>query len=220
MTIATVSFSARLRAFNWLDHKAEAAARYESTLIAGDVSLDGYARFLGQHYVVYEALEAAAETMRHDPVAGPFVDPALHRTAALAADLEFLLGADWARQVDPGPAARAYRARIEEVCRRTPAWFIAHHYTRCLGDLSRGLLVGDAIAKAYASADGAGTAFFRYDAIRDPQAYEDAYRRRLDELSLDDTALAGLVGEVGVAYRHTYALLAELGQQEPPAALS
>jgi heme oxygenase len=210
MSTRTVSFSARLRAFNWLDPYAEYAARYESTLLAGDLDTAGYVRFLAQHYFVYQSLEAAADLMRTDPIAGPFVDDALHRTSALAADLEYLLGPDWARQIEPSPATRDYQTRIDEV-KHVPAWFIAHHYTRCLGDLSRGLLVSDAMTKAYGGPDGAGTAFFRYDAIRDPQAYEDAYRRQLDALPLDDTALAGLVGEVGVAHRHTYTLLAELG---------
>src|SRR5690606_32902475 len=128
----------------------------------------GYVRFLAQHYFVYQSLEAAADLMRTDPIAGPFVDDALHRTSALAADLEYLLGPDWARQIEPSPATRDYQTRIDEV-KHVPAWFIAHHYTRCLGDLSRGLLVSDAMTKAYGGPDGAGTAFFRYDAIRDPQ---------------------------------------------------
>jgi heme oxygenase len=222
MSTATSSFSTRLRTFDWLDHQAAAADRYGSALVAGELGRERYADHLAQHYLIYEVLEQAAAAMRTDPVAGPFVDDALSRLPALRADLTFLLGPGWARQITPRRATDEYRARIREVCWRTPAWFIAHHYTRCLGDLSRGLLIGEAVAKAYGLTGGEGTAFYRFDAIRDPHGYESAYRLRLDALPLDETARAGLVGEVAVAHRHTYAVLAELarepGDNRPPSA--
>ncbi|MEV1285595.1 biliverdin-producing heme oxygenase [Micromonospora sp. NPDC049679] len=213
MSTATASFSTRLRTFTWLDHQAAAADRYGSALVAGELGRDGYADHLAQHYLIYEVLEEAADAMRTDPVAGPFVDDALNRLPALRADLEFLRGPGWARQITPRRATDDYRARLREVCSRTPAWFLAHHYTRYLGDLSHGLLIGEAVTKAYGLTGGDGTAFYRFDAIRDPHGYESVYRERLDVLPLDETTRAGLVGEVGVAHRHTYAVLAELGRE-------
>ncbi|SDX94623.1 heme oxygenase [Micromonospora pattaloongensis] len=222
MSTPTSSFSARLRGFAWHDPQAAAAGRYWSALVAGELGRDRYADHLAQHWFVYEVLEEAADAMRRDRLAGPFVDDALSRLPALRADLEFLLGSAWAERITPRRATGEYVARLREVCWRSPAWFVAHHYTRCLGDLQRGVLNAEAIAKAYGLTGGRGLSFHRYPAIRDPDRYESDYRERLDALALDPTALAGLVGEVGVAHRHTYALLADLGREpgddRPPSA--
>ncbi|WP_197085404.1 biliverdin-producing heme oxygenase, partial [Saccharothrix sp. ST-888] len=46
-------------------------------------------------WFVYRALEGRAADLAQHPVVGPFIDPALFRTAALERDLEHLRGPGW-----------------------------------------------------------------------------------------------------------------------------
>nr|MDT0660418.1 biliverdin-producing heme oxygenase [Micromonospora sp. DSM 115978] len=215
MSPQSVAFSARLREATWSDHRAAEAPPFLAALVAGKLDRAGYARLVAQHYFIYRALEECAGPMRQDPVAGGFVDDRLTRLPALVADLEFLIGPDWDARIEPGAATRGYVARIREVCDRGPAAYLAHHYTRYLGDLSGGLFIGRGVARAYGLADGRGVAFYRFDAIGDPRAYKDAYRRKLDSVALPEPDRAALIEEVVTAYRHNTAVLAELGRDLP-----
>ena len=109
-----------------------------------------------QHYFIYAALETAAEAMREDPMAAPFVDDALHRLATLEADLTFLVGPDWAEKISPIPATAAYAARIRETCATSATAYIAHHYTRYIGDLSGGVMIGRVVNRTFGLVDGVG----------------------------------------------------------------
>ena len=57
---------------------------------------------------MYEALEAGAERLASDPVAGPFIRPELLRRGALERDLTHLRGADWRATLSALPATEAY----------------------------------------------------------------------------------------------------------------
>ncbi|MER7420589.1 biliverdin-producing heme oxygenase [Micromonospora peucetia] len=218
MSPTSTPFSAELRAASKEAHQGAESQRYISALVAGDLDRAGYTALVMQHHVIYEALEGAAEAMRHDPVAGPFVDDALTRLPALAADLEFLLGSDWRGQIEPSPATVSYAGRLGAVCASSPERFIAHHYTRYLGDLSGGLHIGRSVARHYGLAGDAGAAFYRFDRITSPKAYKDAYRSRLDDLPLDEEGRAALRAEVLVAYRHNTEVFADLARFVPAGA--
>ncbi|BCJ52454.1 hypothetical protein Asp14428_39290 [Actinoplanes sp. NBRC 14428] len=69
----------------------------------------------------------------------------------------------------PLAATREYRARLHAVAFDKPWAFIAHHYTRYLGDLSGGQYLGPAIARAY-GLDGAGHRFFVFEGYRRPSS--------------------------------------------------
>ena len=89
-------------------HGVAESERFVTALLDGVLPLEGYVALAVQHYFIYAALETAAEAMREDPMAAPFVDDALHRLATLEADLTFLVGPDWAEKISPIPATAAY----------------------------------------------------------------------------------------------------------------
>ena len=72
-------FSEALRSATTDDHEAAAVSNYMNELLEGKLSRDEYGEMVAQHYFAYVVLEAAAEAMRDDPVAGPFVMDALTR---------------------------------------------------------------------------------------------------------------------------------------------
>jgi heme oxygenase len=219
MNRTDTAFSARLRAETHEAHQTAESQRYVSALTGGGLDVAGYVALVTQHYVIYEALEGVGGTMRRDPLAGPFVDDALTRLPALVSDLRHLLGPDWRQRIEPTPAASAYAARITAVCDSAPH-FIAHHYTRYLGDLSGGRHIGRCVCRHYGVTADAGAEFYRFDRITDPKSYKDAYRARLDALglALDEAGRRALLDEVIVAYGHNTAVFTDLARFVPASA--
>ncbi|RKS73422.1 heme oxygenase [Actinomadura pelletieri DSM 43383] len=209
MTSTDEPFSARLRAATWGDHGDTGASAYMSALVEGRLARDEYARFVAQLHPVYELLEEAADRMASDPVAGPFDLPGLRRRDALEADLAFFYGPRWRARIEPGEATQRYCDRLRDVCFDWPAGFVAHHYTRYLGDLSGGQYIGLQVRKTLDLEPGAdGVRFYRFPGK--PKAYKDRYRALLDAAPWDADERERVVDEVRAAYRLNAAVTADL----------
>jgi heme oxygenase len=212
MTLAdppTERLSVRLRSGTRLDHDAAQGSGFLDALAAGTLPRQAYADLAAQHWFIYETLEQAAGAMATDPVAGAFVFPELTRLPALSDDLANLLGPE--PTLSALPATEEYRARLREVAFDRPWGFIAHHYTRYLGDLSGGQYLGPAIAKAY-GLDGAGHRFFVFDGVS-PPAFRTRYRELLDGLAFSPADEQNFLAEVAEAYRLNIAVLRELKER-------
>jgi heme oxygenase len=211
-------FSARIREASWSRHQgldptadAEQAPGVFDRLFDGTLTVDDYTRWHAQQYFVYEAIEAAAARFADDPVAGPFVFPELARVPAIEADLRFLMGPKWRSGIEPLPATKAYVDRINEVAADWPGGYIAHAYTRYLGDLSGGQAFGKAARRNYGFED-AGASFYDFADIKSPKDFKDEYRSRLDAADLTEADQARVIEEVLLAYDHNGAVLAALGE--------
>ncbi|WP_203716143.1 biliverdin-producing heme oxygenase [Asanoa siamensis] len=204
----------RLREQTRADHASAQGTAYFDALLAGRLDRAGYAALAAQLFFVYETLEAAAEAMRDDPVAGAFVFDELHRVPALRADLAHLLGADWEARIAPGESTSEYRDRLREAAFTWPAGFVAHHYTRYLGDLSGGQIMRQSLQQAYGLTD-AGTSFYSFAGVR-PGAFKKHYRELLDEAPWDAVEQDRFVDEISLAYRLNVALVDEVGRAVLP----
>jgi heme oxygenase len=216
----TPLFSARIREASWsrhqgLDPSADAdavkAPGVFDRLFDGSLSVGDYTRWHAQQYFVYEAIEAAAARFADDPVAGPFVFPELARVPAIEADLQFLMGPKWRSGIEPLPATRAYVDRINAVTADWPGGYIAHAYTRYLGDLSGGQAFGKAARRNYGF-EAEGASFYGFADIKSPKAFKEEYRSRLDAVDLPEADKARVIEEVLLAYDHNGAVLAALGE--------
>ncbi|MFD0556319.1 heme oxygenase [Stackebrandtia endophytica] len=215
-------FSVALRQATWARHEgiSQAADPDETTsdetdllgaLLSGDLHLDDYTALHAQQYFVYRLLDEAQEALRDHPVAGRFNFPELGRAAAFEADLALLIGPDWRDRVEPIPATRRYLDRMREVCFDWAGGFIAHHYTRYLGDLSGGQAFRAAANDTYGFADGPGVSFYVFDSIPDATAFKDEYRSRLDSAGFTGDERDRVIAEVLGAYDFNGAVLSELG---------
>lgn len=204
MTAVLTELSVQMREGSQAEHTAAETSSFMAKLLAGEINEAGYLAYLARLRPVYAALESTS--WAGHPVAGVLLDPALERLPALDADLAF-----WARdglpQID-SPAADAYARRIKAV---GAAGYVAHHYTRYLGDLSGGQAIGRILGRSY-GLDRDGLAFYRFDAIPKPKPYKDAYRARLDALPLTAAEQAAVVDEVKVAFRLNQDLFEELSR--------
>lgn len=205
--------SARLRAGTQAGHDAAERTPFVLDLLAGRLPRQEYAALTAQHFFIYEALESAAVAMADDPVAGVFVYPELTRLPAIIADLEFLCGPHWADRIAASPATAAYCTRLREVAFDRPAGFIAHHYTRYLGDLSGGQDIGRVVTDVYGLVDQ-GRRFYTFEGVQ-PKAFLARYRAQLDALSWPPAEEDYFLSEVSRAYTLNTAVLDDLGKTGP-----
>lgn len=214
-----IPFSTALRERSRTAHSGSEHAGFMDDLMRGRGTRDDYVALVAQHWFIYEALEAAADSMRDDPVAAPFISEKLTRLAAIEADLAFLIGDDWRERIAPLPTTRRYVERIREVGATWPGGFVAHHYTRCLGDLSGGLFIGKLMARQFGFETN-GIGFYLFDEIADPTAFKDVYREQLDAVAWDAAERERVIDEVLAAYQFNTDLFVDLATAKAAAAAS
>ncbi|MEU8572062.1 heme oxygenase (biliverdin-producing) [Streptomyces asoensis] len=210
------SFSTVIRTASHEQHLEAETSTFMSDLLGGRLGVDAYARYTEQLWFVYEALEAGASRLAADPVAGPFVRPELFRLGALERDLAHLRGAGWRSGLSALPATEAYAGRVRECAERWPAGYIAHHYTRYLGDLSGGQIIRDRAERTWGFArKGDGVRFYVFEEIANPAAFKRGYRELLDGVRADDLEKQRIVSECRRAFALNTAVFGALGAEFP-----
>jgi heme oxygenase len=204
-------FSTLLRRATAEDHDRAESAPFVGALLGGRLALDALAALAGQNQFVYAALESATERWRDDPVAGPFLIDGLDRLPALRADLDQLIGPDWPSSVSALPGTRAYAERIARA--DTPARFVAHHYTRYLGDVSGGQVIASRMRRLHG--DRAALAFYDFGGLyagplRNPAEFRRHYRDLLDRAPWGPAERAALIEESAVAFGYNRMIFDEL----------
>ena len=100
---------------------------------------------------------------------------------------------------------------VGAVCTEDPAAFVAHHYTRYLGDLSGGRAIGAILRRTY-GLEQAGASFYEFPRISDSVAYKREYRDRLDALPSKGIDEDAFIAQVQRAFALNQSLFAELGE--------
>jgi heme oxygenase len=218
--------SALLREGSRAEHEAAERETFVGELLAGRTAPSAYLGFLLRLVAVYRALEEVGAQLADDAVAGPVVDPALHRVPALTEDVAHWwavngrpdrgldVDAEVSSTLARSPATRAYVDRVHA----SAAWgglYVAHHYTRYLGDLSGGQAMGRVLSRTFDLRDGEGVQFFSFAAVPKPKPYKDRYRVRLDALPVDAAGRERMLEEVRTAFALNAALFRELDETVP-----
>ncbi|MEU9060383.1 biliverdin-producing heme oxygenase [Streptomyces sp. NPDC048430] len=215
-TATTTPFSTLIRTASHEQHTEAESSTFMSDMLGGRLGVDAYTRYTEQLWFVYRALEDGAEALREDPVAGPFVQPELMRTAALERDLTHLRGEGWREGLEPLPATAAYAARVAECAREWSAGYVAHHYTRYLGDLSGGQIIRGTAEKTWGfDRKGDGVRFYVFEQISNPAAFKREYRELLDAVNADDLEKQRVIDECKRAFALNTAVFRELGEVFP-----
>ncbi|WEH33091.1 biliverdin-producing heme oxygenase [Streptomyces sp. AM 4-1-1] len=215
-TAIATPFSTLIRTASHEQHTEAETSTFMSDLLGGRLGVDAYTRYTEQLWFVYRALEEGAEALRNDPVAGPFIQSELLRTPELERDLAHLRGADWRTGLEPLAATAAYADRVAECARDWPAGYVAHHYTRYLGDLSGGQIIRDKAEKTWGFArKGDGVRFYVFEEITNPASFKRDYRELLDSVNADDLEKQRIVDECKRAFALNTAVFRELGEVFP-----
>lgn len=192
------------------EHEAAEGSSFVEDLLGGRLTVRAYVDLALQLHAVYVALEETAELVRRAPGGAGVVFDELRRVPAIEADLVHLVGPDWAARATPSPATAAYAARIRaggaDVGR-----YVAHSYTRYLGDLSGGQVIGRMVQRHYGVAD-AGVGFYAFADVPKPKPFKDLYRARVDALELTPEQRDAVVDEARAAFRHNRALFGALAE--------
>ncbi|MEV0293554.1 biliverdin-producing heme oxygenase [Nocardia sp. NPDC050710] len=213
---STQPFSTQIRTATERQHAEAENSSFISDMLGGGLGIDSYRRYTGQLWFIYRALESRWDTLSADPIAGPFIRTELARTAALESDLAHLVGPDWRTELTALPATAAYAARIEKCAREWPAGYIAHHYTRYLGDLSGGQVIRGTAEKLWdLPRRGDGVRFYVFDDIGNPAAFKREYRGLLDRLAVDELERRRVLDEGQRAFALNTAVFAELAAEFP-----
>ena len=209
-------FSAVIRTASHEQHVEAETSTFMSDLMGGRLGVDAYARYTEQLWFVYEALETGAERLVSDPLTGPFIRPELFRLAALERDLAHLRGAGWRAGLSALPATKAYAARVRECAEQWPGGYLAHHYTRYLGDLSGGQIIRGKAEKTWGfERKGDGVRFYVFEGITNPAAFKRGYRALLDDVRADDLEKQRIVAECKRAFALNTAVFRALGEEFP-----
>lgn len=203
----STALSTLMREGSMAEHREAEGSAFMSTLTDGGVNEAGYALYLAMYREVYATLESVASDLADHPVAGRLIDPRLDRLAAIEADIDFWSGGQ--PPVVDSRAVGAYVAKVE-ASRTDPALFVAHHYTRYLGDLSGGQVIGRLLTREFDLQPGQGVAFYAFGEIPKPKPYKDAYRATLDTLPVEAVDRPRIVDEVRSVFGLNGAIFAEL----------
>ncbi|MER7177610.1 heme oxygenase (biliverdin-producing) [Streptomyces mesophilus] len=217
MDTSVTPFSTVIRTASHEQHTEAETSTFMSDLLGGRLGVDAYTRYTEQLWFVYRALEDAAPALAGDPVAGPFIQPELMRTAALERDLTHLHGGEgWRETLAPLAATAVYAERVAECARSWPAGYVAHHYTRYLGDLSGGQIIRDKAEKTWGfSRKGDGVRFYVFEEISNPAAFKRGYRELLDGLAVDDLEKQRVIDECKRAFALNTGVFRALGEEFP-----
>jgi heme oxygenase len=205
---AALDVAALIRAASADDHRATENRGFVTRLMSGHLSLADYTRYLGQLAWVYEALES-----RGDDGQAVF-DPGLRRMTRIDSDLTALGAADWRRRYPALPATAAYARRLRALTTSNDdldhtVRYLAHHYTRYLGDLSGGQAIAALVARHYGATPQQLT-FFDFSSLGSVVTAKRDYRERLNALPWDDRAVDAVTTEVRLAFAHNGAIFDEL----------
>ena len=207
-------FSTLIREASHEQHTEAETSSFMSDLLGGRLGVESFRLYTEQLWFVYQALEDAAEQLAGDPVAGPFVRPELARTPELERDLDHLHGsAEWRTALRPLPATEQYAARVRELAQEWPGGYVAHHYTRYLGDLSGGQVIRPVAERTWGfEPKGDGVRFYVFAQIPNPAAFKRDYRSWLDALPVDGAEQQRIIEECNRAFAFNSAVFTDLGR--------
>jgi heme oxygenase len=168
-----------------------------------------FSQLVADLYFVYEAMETAF-TETEDTNVRLIDYPELRRVPSLEKDMEYYYGAEWRNSVKPSEATARYVARIKQVAREEPALLIAHQYTRYLGDLFGGQMMGDMARRSLDLDAGKGTDFYTFDKIPHTKEFINAWYAQVNDLKLTEAEKVAIVDEANVVFKYNIELFDEL----------
>lgn len=176
----TLPLSSLLREATSIQHQRAESESFIAALMRGELDRSAYVLLARQHHCIYRALEQAGDAVADDPEAEAFVRPELARTRALEADLSVLAGPDWATDIPVLDITHEYSEHLTGVAPRWIGYYLAHAYTRYLGDLSGGQVVRTMLQRHY-GLTVAELSFYSFRDIPKLKVYKDAYRSAMDD---------------------------------------
>ncbi|XP_069553232.1 heme oxygenase-like [Brachyistius frenatus] len=167
----------------------------------GQVTLPQYKLLLCSLYEIYQTLEEEMDRNSHHPGVEPIYFPAeLARLPSIEKDLEYFYGRDWREKIVVPAATRRYCHRLRQIGKENPEFLVAHAYTRYLGDLSGGVVLGRIAQKSMGLKSSEGLSFFAFPGVSSPNLFKQLYRSRMNSVDLTEEERTGMLEEAVKAF--------------------
>ena len=190
-------------------HSVAENTAFVTGFFRGIATKQAFGQLVASLYFVYDAMESAFTECDNEGVRA--LDyPQLRRRDALEEDMAYYFGPEWRDSVQPSPATRKYVARVEEVARDAPYLLIAHMYTRYLGDLFGGQMMGGMARRSLDLDASLGTKFYEFDDIPATKPFIEEWYAQLNKLELSDEQKERIVDEGNEVFRLNIEVFEEL----------
>ncbi|XP_043956442.1 heme oxygenase 1a [Gambusia affinis] len=167
----------------------------------GQITLQQYKVLLFSLYEIYKALEEELDRNSSHPAVAPIYFPQeLARLESLESDLEYFFGQDWEKRVIVPAATQRYKQRLRTIGQENPELLVAHAYTRYLGDLSGGQVLGKITQKSLGLSSKEGLSFFSFPGVSSPNRFKQLYRSRMNSVELTEEEKAAVLEEAVDAF--------------------
>ena len=192
-------------------HSVAENTAFVTGFFRGIATKAAFSQLVTSLYFVYVAMEDAFDVST-DPSVRALDYPALRRKAALEEDMAYYFGDDWRSTVRPSVATAKYVRRVEEVAAKDPYLLVAHMYTRYLGDLFGGQMMGGMARRSLDLDDGAGTRFYEFDEIptSSTKTFIEEWYEQLNTLELSDAQKEAIVHEGNLVFALNIEVFEEL----------
>ncbi|KAM7419076.1 hypothetical protein PAMA_016271 [Pampus argenteus] len=167
----------------------------------GQVTLPQYKLLLSSLYEIYQALEEEMDRNSNHPAVAPIYFPAeLARLESIEKDLEYFYGQDWREKIVVPAATKRYCHRLRQIGKENPEYLVSHAYTRYLGDLSGGQVLGRIAQRSMGLTSGEGLSFFAFPGVSSPNLFKQLYRSRMNSVELTMEQRNGVLEEAVRAF--------------------
>ena len=182
---------------------------FVSGFFKGIATQSAFANLVSSLYFVYKAMETEFDNT-YDASVKALDYTELRRVASLEDDLQYFYGSEWRNVIKPTSATKKYVARIQEIATTQPELLIAHQYTRYLGDLFGGQMMGGMASKSLGLEPGQGTSFYQFDQINDTKLFIDTWYSNLNKVDLSTEQKEAIVDEANLVFALNIEILEEL----------
>ncbi len=190
-------------------HSVAQNSAFVTGFFKGLSTKEAYGALLTSLYFVYTAMEESFDQTSEDVVKA-LDDKELRRVESLREDLKYFYGPDWMDKLEPSPATQKYVERVTEVAEKQPYLLVAHQYTRYLGDLFGGQMMGGMATRSLKLDVGKGVAFYTFEDIPSTNNFITDWYSRLNELDLSDEEKQEIVDEANLVFDLNIGILEEL----------
>ncbi|XP_026071853.1 heme oxygenase [Carassius auratus] len=167
----------------------------------GLITQTQYKLLLCSLYEIYRALEDELDRNAAHPAVQPVYFPQeLARLEALERDLEHFFGPHWRTRITVPAATHRYTQRLREIGKSSPGLLVAHAYTRYLGDLSGGQVLGKITQKSLGLSGNSGVSFFLFPGVTSPNRFKQLYRSRMNSIELTEQQRRDVLDEATTAF--------------------
>lgn len=206
LTLDQPSLSESVRFRTMQAHRDAESRPFIVALMRGELSLGAYTRYLAQLSYLYDALESR----QRGPLDPDILDPRLDRAAAIRSDLTHLGVVDRAAEHPALSSTRAYVDHLIAIERDDLPAYLAHHYTRYLGDLSGGQAISRLVERHYGAAPEQ-LGYYRFEGL-EAVPFKRGYRAAMDALGFGPDAAERFIDETERAFAFNSAIFDELGR--------